>query len=237
MRREAIAILNSGGLVRLHEFGGNQCLFDIRGCEFTDDVPVFGDHREEELLGHVTDVWIENFMVKAALRFTTSEGRRAFEELPSGISMGVNYAAGDVDVIDDDGAVRSFDLQEWRNFRHCPTDVLHVRSWELVEVSLTDRPLDRGAIAKPVDREARRIRRRMRWRADASASLSAIRNGSTHCEDDDDGDDDERSDDGAELTLAEFLRARAEADTPARARAIEDFNEKRARVDRLVYYE
>ena len=119
MKREALAILSTGALLRHGEFG-NRCLYDIHGCEFGDDVPLLGGHRMDELLGHVTDVWVENFVVKGALRFTTLEGRRAFEQLPTGVSMGLYYDADNVVVVDGDGRERDFDLQEWRTFHQDP---------------------------------------------------------------------------------------------------------------------
>jgi hypothetical protein len=36
-------------------------------------------------------VWVENFVVKGVLRFTMVAGRRAFEELPSGVSVGSTF--------------------------------------------------------------------------------------------------------------------------------------------------
>jgi hypothetical protein len=163
MKREALAILSTGALLRHREFG-NRCLYDIHGCEFGDDVPLLGGHRMDELLGHVTDVWVENFVVKGALRFTTPEGRRAFEQLPTGVSMGLYYDPDNVVVVDGDGRERDFDLQEWRTFHQDPAAILHVKTWEVVEVSLTDQPMDRGAIARPFNREARRVRRLMEAR-------------------------------------------------------------------------
>jgi hypothetical protein len=160
MKREALAILSSGALVPDRKFG-NRCLLDIHGCEHNGDVPLLDAHRADELLGHVTDVWVENFVVKGTLRFTTLAGRRAFEELPSGVSIGSTFKQDDVVVVNRDGGLEDFDAREWREYHQDPAAVLHVKRWTLLEVSLTDRPADRGAIARPINREARRIRRRM----------------------------------------------------------------------------
>jgi hypothetical protein len=136
----------------------------IHGCEYGDDVPLLGGHRADELLGHVKDVWVENFVVKGALRFTTLEGRRAFEELQSGVSIGSTFHQDDVVVVNRDGGLEDFDAREWCEYHQDPAAILHVKRWTLLEVSMVDRPLDRGAIARPVNQEARRIRRRMEER-------------------------------------------------------------------------
>ena len=164
MRREAIAVLSSGALVPDKKFG-NRCLLDIHGCRHNGDVPLLGGHRADELLGHlVGDVWVENFVVKGVLRFTTLAGRRAFEELPSGVSVGSTFNQDDAVVVDRDGRLEDFDAREWREYHQDPAAVIHVRRWQLLEISLTDRPADHGAIARPINHEARRIRRRMQAR-------------------------------------------------------------------------
>jgi hypothetical protein len=98
-------------------------------------------------------------VVKGTLRFTTSG--RPFEELPSGVSVASTFKQDDVVVVDRDGRLQDFDAREWREYHQDPAAILHVKRWELLEVSLTDRPADRGAIARPINAEARRIRRRM----------------------------------------------------------------------------
>lgn len=158
MKREATAILSSGAPL-MHSRFRNKCLLDIHGCEYGDDVPLLGAHRADALLGHVTDVWVENFVVKGLLRFTTLAGRRAFEELPCGVSIGSNFHQDDVVVVNRDGGLEDFDALEWCEYHQDPAAILHVKRWDLLEVSITERPADRGAVARAVSHEARRVRR------------------------------------------------------------------------------
>jgi len=175
-RREAIAVLSSGALVPDRELG-NPCLLDIHGCRHGDDVPLLSAHRVDELLGHITDVWVENFVVKGALRFTTQAGRRAFERLPSGISVRTTFDYDDVVIVDATGRLRDFDAREWRMYHQDPAAILHVKRWRLLEVSLTDHPADHGAIARPISPEARRIRKRMLARQQSMFDQEDNRNG------------------------------------------------------------
>ena len=119
MKREAIATLSSGVLVPHHKFH-NKCLLDIHVCEHDGDVPLLDAHRADELLSHVFEIWVENFVMKGTLRFTTLAGRRTFEDLPSGVSIGTTFKPGDVVVVDRDGREQDFDAREWREYHQEP---------------------------------------------------------------------------------------------------------------------
>jgi hypothetical protein len=67
-------------------------------------------------------------------------------------------------VVDTAGRETDFDEREWRLHHQDPSLILHARHWELAEVSVTERPLDHRAFARPINREVRRIRRRMEER-------------------------------------------------------------------------
>jgi hypothetical protein len=86
-----------------------RCLLDIHGCQHGDDVPLLSGHRAEELLGHVTDVFVENFVVQGRLRFATMAGRRAYERLPCGVGVNTTFDYDDVVVVDAMGRERDFD--------------------------------------------------------------------------------------------------------------------------------
>jgi hypothetical protein len=113
-------------------------------------------------LAYVTEVWAEGGMLKGTLRIDNTLARRtAFEQLPNGVSIGTTSDTKDVVVVDTTGRERDFDEREWRLYHQDPSAILHVKRWRLLEVSITDRPADRGAIARPFNREVRRIRLRM----------------------------------------------------------------------------
>lgn len=196
MKREAVAILSSGAPL-MHSKFRNNCLLDIHGCEYG-EVPLLGGHRADEVLGYVKRVWVENFVVKGVLRFTTSAGRRAFEELPSGVSIGSRFDQADVVVVTRDGGLEDFDAREWCEYHQDPAATLHVKRWTLLEVSMVDRPLDRGAIARPINHEVRRIRRRM------EESQRALRDAVEYLDGIDRDDDDDGDDDGM-MTVAEMM--------------------------------
>jgi hypothetical protein len=161
---EAIAVLSSGALVPHREFG-NPTFLDISGCEHGDSVPLLDAHRHADLLGRVRDIWVEGGQLKATLRFAnTAAGCAAFSQLPNGVSIGTSSDSNDVAVVDAMGRERDFDEREWRLYHQDPSAILHAKRWRLLEVSMTTRPADRGAIARPSNRVAQRIRRRMEER-------------------------------------------------------------------------
>jgi hypothetical protein len=59
--------------------------------------------------------------------------------------------------------------------RRYPASILHAKRWELLEVSMVEKPAGKFAIARPTNHEVRRIRRRTQARAEVSANLAAIR--------------------------------------------------------------
>jgi hypothetical protein len=165
VRRDALAVLSSG-LPLPHPVFGNKMLLDLAGCDLSraaaGHVPVMDAHRPE-LLGHVRAAWVEHGRLLGELRFdNTRAGRAAFERLPNGVSIGTdNIRSDDISVVDAFGREHDFDVREWLTYHQDPSLILHARCWELLEVSMTESPADHGAIARPINRAARRIRRRM----------------------------------------------------------------------------
>lgn len=170
MKREALAILSSGTLLPHREYG-NPTFLDPAGADLSrandGEVPLLAVHNPDEMIGHVRNAWRSAGLLKATLRFeNTLEGRIAFERLESGEVRGVSIGTGvidpnDIKVVDARGHEHAFDEHEWRQYWQDPSLILHIKRWRLVEVSITPRPLDRGAVAYPINDEARRVRRRM----------------------------------------------------------------------------
>jgi phage head maturation protease len=170
MKREAIAILSSGTLLPHKEFG-NLTYLDLAGVDLSRaDVPLLSAHDPEEQIGHVRDAWRSDGVLKATLRFdSTLEGRAAFERLQTGEVCGVSVGSvtrpEDISVVDgNNGRESAFNEREWREYWQDRASILHVKRWKLVEVSMVERPADRLAVARPINREAQRIRRRMEAR-------------------------------------------------------------------------
>jgi hypothetical protein len=66
----------------------------------------------------------------------------------------------DIVVIDRDGRENDFDEREWREYWQDPASILHAKRWTLLEVLMVDKAADKFSIARPINREAQRIRRR-----------------------------------------------------------------------------
>jgi phage head maturation protease len=174
MRREAQAIISSGAFVPHGKYQNNKTFLDPTGVDLSDvndrqEVPLLSAHDPEKPIGYVRRAWRSKLLLKATLRFDSSpEGRAAFEQLETGevrgVSVGTFWRYDDITVVDDRGFERAFDAREWEEFWQCPTDILHVKRWKLLEVSMVEKPADKFAIARPINREAQRARRRMEER-------------------------------------------------------------------------
>src|SRR4029077_2504979 len=139
---------------------------DLSRANDDGEVPLLSVHDPEEPIGYVRRAGRSAGLLKATLPFDsgTPEGHAAFERLCSGevrgVSVGTKFYPNDVVVVDAHGREHPFDLQEWRQYWQPADSILHIKQWQLTEVSMTPRPLDRGAIARPISHEARRIRQR-----------------------------------------------------------------------------
>jgi phage head maturation protease len=172
MKREALAVLSSGALVPHKEFA-NPTYLDLGGVDLSrandGDVPLLSAHDPAQPIGYVRDAWRADGVLKATLRFdSTVEGRAAFERLQTGevrgVSVGSFMQPGNITVVDADGHEHDFIEPDWRQYWQPRDSILHVKRWTLVEVSMVEQPADRLAIARPINHEAQRIRRRMEAR-------------------------------------------------------------------------
>jgi phage head maturation protease len=174
MKREAIAVISSGALVKASKgINHNPTYLNPTGVDLSrandGEVPLLSAHDPEKPIGYVRKAWRSVGLLKATLRFdSTLEGRTAFEQLESGevrgVSIGSIWRTEDVTVVDRDGRESDFDEREWKEYWQDPSDVLHVKRWTLLEVSMVEKPADKFAVAKPINQEARRARRRMEAR-------------------------------------------------------------------------